>query len=127
MANKLKKGNSAVGMGKMFLVAMIVAILVAAILLVITAVLLDKLHLSEQQVRTMIYVVYICSSLAAGLVAGKWQRERKFMWGAVTGVVWLVLIFVASLVSNGSIMEVKELFPAAVCMVGGGMLGGMFA
>ncbi len=127
MANKLRKGSSAVGMGKMFLFSMLVAILVTAILLVITAALLDKWNLSEKQVRLMIYTIYICSALAAGFVAGKWQREKKFMWGALAGGIWMILIMVVSLISNGTILEAKEMFPAVVCMVGGGMLGGMLA
>lgn len=127
MANKFKKENSVVRMGKMIFLSLFVAIFVAAILLLITAMLLNKLNLSEKQVRFMVYVIYICSSFASGVSVGKWKRERKFLWGAMAGAVWMLLIFVVSLISNGTIIEVKELFPAAVCMVGGGMLGGMLA
>ena len=127
MANKLKKENSVVRMGKMIFLSMFVAILVAAILLLITAAFLDKLNLSEKQVRLMVYVIYICSALASGVSVGKWKREKKFLWGAIAGGVWMLLILVVSLISNGTSIEVKELFPAAVCMVGSGMLGGMLA
>ena len=127
MTNKLKKGNWNAGTVKMFLWSMLTAIVSAAILIVIAAVLLDKMNLSEKGMRLSVYIIYICSALAAGLIAGKWKREKKFMWGALTGIVWLVVIFVTSLISNGAILEVKELFPAVVCMVGGGMLGGMLA
>lgn len=127
MADKLKKGNWNVGKGKMFLCSIFVAIVSSAIMIMIAAVLLDKMNLSEKGMRLSIYVIYIFSSLAAGFITGKWKREKKFMWGALTGMIWMVIILVASIISNGTILEMKELFPAVVCMVGGGMLGGMLA
>lgn len=127
MAKKLKKKNTAIEMGKMFLVSIFVAMLVCSILLVLAAVLLDKMGLSEKQVQLLVYVVYIVSAMAAGWLSGIWQREKKFVWGAITGTVWLILILILSIVINREGIEVKELFPAAVCTIGGGMIGGMLS
>ena len=113
--------------GKMLLFTTLSAILVTAVLLLITALLLDKMGLAEKQVQLLIYGVYIVSGLAAGFLAGKWQRSRKFLWGALAGLVWMAVVLVVSLCMNGTAVEVKELFPAFACMVGGGMLGGMLA
>ena len=52
---------------------------------------LEKLGLSEGQVQIIIYIIYLLSALAAGLMAGKLQREKKFMWGALAGTVWFVV------------------------------------
>ena len=127
MTNKIKKRNGGAEIFKMFLFSVLVAALVSAILLIVIAVLLDQMGFTEKQVRLLVYVVYILSALAAGFVAGKCQHEKKFLWGALTGAVWLVLILITSLVVNGTGIEGKELFPAVVCMIGGGMLGGMLA
>lgn len=125
MATNFKKRNNAAGLVKMFLCSVIAAVIVSAILLLISAVLLEKMGLSEKQVQILVYAVYIISALIAGLIAGKWQREKKFMWGALAGVVWLAVVLAASIATNQTGIDVKELFPAVVCMIGGGMLGGM--
>ncbi len=124
---KGRYNNKLSGKWKMFLFTTLAAVLVTAVLLLLSAVLLDKLGLGSEQVRLLIYGVYIVSGLVAGLFAGKWQKERKFMWGALAGLVWLAVVLIVSLCMNGTALEVKELFPAVVCMVGGGMLGGMLA
>lgn len=125
MATNFKKRNNAAGLVKMFLCSVIAAVIVSAILLLISAVLLEKMGLSEKQVQILVYAVYIISALIAGLIAGKWQREKKFMWGALAGVVWLAVVLAASIATNQTGIDAKELFPAVVCMIGGGMLGGM--
>lgn len=127
MATRIKKNSNALEMLKMFVFSTLAAILVTAILLVISAFLLEKMGLSAEQSNLLIYAVYIISALVAGIVAGKWQREKKFMWGALAGIVWLVVVFAVSVAMNGFAIDAKELFPALICMVGGGMLGGMLA
>lgn len=121
------RNNQLVNKLKMLLFTTLTAVFISAVLLVLSAVLLDKLGLSAGQARILIYAVYIVSALAAGMIAGKWQRERKFMWGALAGIVWLVTVLVVSLCINGTTIDAGELFPAFACMVGGGMLGGMLA
>ncbi|MBR3762097.1 MAG: TIGR04086 family membrane protein [Lachnospiraceae bacterium] len=121
------RNNQLISKLKMLLFTTLTAVFISAVLLVLSAVLLEKLGLSAGQARILIYAVYIVSALAAGLIAGKWQRERKFMWGALAGTIWLVTVLVVSLFMNGTGIDATELFPAFACMVGGGMLGGMLA
>lgn len=127
MVAKVRKQGDLVGILKMFVFSVLVAVVTTAVLLVLSAFLLEKLALGEAQANILVYVIYIISSLTAGLIAGKWQREKKFMWGALSGIVWLVVVFIISVTMNGFSIEAKELFPAIICMVGGGMLGGMLA
>lgn len=121
----LSKGFAA--KGKMFLFTSLTALVITGILLLITAVLLDKLSLSENTVRLLIYGVYIISGFSAGFVAGKWKKERKFLWGLSAGFVWLGIVLIISICINGTNMDTGALFPAIVSMIGGGMLGGMLA
>ena len=112
---------------KLFFITTLSAIIIAAVLLVLAAFLLEKLGLTESQVRYIIYAIYLVTAMTAGMIAGKWQREKKFMWGALAGLVWFVIVFIASLCFGGAPLDTSQLFPAAVCMIGGGMLGGMLA
>ena len=99
----------------------------AAVLLLLAAFLLDKFHLKENQVSIMVYATYLVSALLGGFMAGKVKKERKFVWGILAGFVWFLVVLIMSLFLGEAGIDLKELFPAIVCMVGGGMLGGMLA
>ena len=124
---KVKRNNQLINNLKMFLITTLIAVVVTAVLLVISAFLLEKLGLSEKHVQILTYIIYLISGLVAGMIAGKWQREKKFMWGALAGVVWFIVVLVASMCMNRFAIDTGTLFPAVVCMVGGGTLGGMLA
>ncbi len=112
---------------KMFMTTTVAALLIAAVLLLLAAFLLDKLGLNANQVAIMVYAIYLITGIVSGFLAGKIKREQKFMWGILSGFVWFVVVLVISLFAGNTGIEAKELFPAIVCMVGGGMLGGMLA
>ena len=121
------RNNPVLNYLKMFFTTTVSAVLATAVLLLLAAVLLDKLGLTESQARYIVYEVYLVTARAAGMIAGKWQRERKFMWGALAGIVWFLIVLIISLCFGSAPLDTGQLFPAAVCMVGGGMLGGMLA
>ena len=127
MQQNRSRNNQLTNNLKLFLITTLTAIIITAVLLIISAFLLEKLGLSEGQVQILIYIIYLLSALAAGLIAGKMQREKKFMWGALAGLVWFVVILIISMILNNMAVDASGLFPAVVCMVGGGMLGGMLA
>ena len=127
MQQNRSRNNQLTNNLKLFLITTLTAIIITAVLLILSAFLLEKLGLSEGQVQILIYIVYLLSALAAGVIAGKWQREKKFMWGALAGAVWFVVVLIASMSLNHMAIDTSALFPAVVCMVGGGMLGGMLA
>ena len=127
MQQNRSRNNQLTNNLKLFLITTLTAIIITAVLLIISAFLLEKMGLSEGQVQILIYIIYLLSALAAGLIAGKMQREKKFMWGALAGVVWFVVVLIASMSLNHMAVDTSGLFPAVVCMVGGGMLGGMLA
>lgn len=127
MKQNRSHNNQLVNSVKLFLTTTLTAIIIAAALLVLSAFLLEKMGLSEGQVQILVYIIYLLSAMGAGLIAGKLKREKKFMWGALSGVVWFVVVFIASMILNRMSIDASALFPAVVCMVGGGMLGGMLA
>lgn len=112
---------------KMLVVTTLSATLTAAVFLLLAAFLLDKLGMRESQVTIMIFVIYLITGIVAGVLAGKIKGTRKFMWGSLAGFVWFLVVLIASFLVNDAGIMAKELFPAIVCMVGGGMLGGMLA
>lgn len=122
-----KRGNTVADYVKMLLCSTLAGLAVTALLLIFIAFLLQKIGLNEKQVQMLVYMVYILVSFAAGMIAGKWQREKKFMWGALAGLCCFCLIFVLSLCIGDFTPDTGKIFPAFICMIGGGMLGGMVA
>ena len=112
---------------KMLLATSLAATLTAAVLLLLAAFLLDKLGLKENQAAIMVYAIYLITGIVAGLLAGKIRGKSKFMWGSLAGFVWFAIVLFISIIGNDAGITARELFPAIVCMVGGGMLGGMLA
>ncbi len=112
---------------KMLTATTLAASFAAAALLLLAAFLLDKLNLNQSQAAIMVYAIYLITGIISGFLAGKIKRERKFMWGSLSGFTWFLVVLIISLSLGEAGIEAKELFPAIVCMVGGGMLGGMLA
>lgn len=112
---------------KMFVATSLAATLTAAVLLLLAAFLLDKLAMNEKQAMIMVYVIYGITGIVAGFLAGRIKGKQKFMWGSLAGLIWFLIVLVVSLLGNDNGIAVRELFPAIVCMIGGGMMGGMLA
>jgi len=112
---------------KMLIITSLAATLAAAVLLLLAAFLLDKLGLKENHALILVYAIYLITGLVAGFIAGKIKATRKFMWGSIAGAVWFLIVLIVSLLGSDAGIVAKELFPAVICMVGGGMMGGMLA
>lgn len=102
------------------------AYVVTGIMLVFLAALLYKLQLSENTVEIGIIVVYVVSSLLAGLFFSKGAKSRRFLWGMLAGAAYFLIICAISMAlePDFAVMSNSCLTTMAIC-VGSGMLGGM--
>ncbi|MBD5550910.1 MAG: TIGR04086 family membrane protein [Lachnospiraceae bacterium] len=97
-------------------------------LLLLLALLLYKLHLSEKAVNAAIILIYVAASFFAGFVTGKKTGTKKFFWGAAMGALYFAILFVISAVVNRSFPQLSSDFTTTMLLcVGGGMLGGMLS
>lgn len=97
-------------------------------LLLLLALLLYKLHLSEKVVNVCIILIYVVTSFFAGFITGKKKRAKKFFWGAAMGALYFAVLFVISAVVNRAFPQLSSSFTTSVLLcVGGGMLGGMLS
>lgn len=105
---------------------LLAAYIVTGIMLAFLAVLLYKLQLSENVIEIGIIVVYVISSLLAGLFFSKGAKSRRFLWGMVAGTVYFLIVCAVSIVMDPEFMFLSNscLTTMAIC-VGSGMLGGM--
>lgn len=105
---------------------MLGAYILTAGLLLLLAFILYRFGLSEKVVSVCIIAIYIVVTFLAGLLAGKKEGKRKFLWGLVMGVLYFGILVVVSLVVNRGVEDVAGNMPTVFFLcAGSGMLGGM--
>lgn len=96
--------------------------------IVLLAVLLLLLQISENVVDIGILAIYVLSCLAAGWIVGKRTKNKKFLWGMVSGSVYFLILFIISLMANQSMEKVGNDLLTTLCIcLGSGTLGGMIS
>ncbi len=104
------------------------AYIVTFVVLLILALLLYKMNLSEKVISGGIVVTYILSCFVAGLFAGKQMKQKRFLWGLIMGLGYYVILLVVSLVINQSFLAIADsMITTLILCAGGGMLGGMLS
>ena len=101
---------------------------VSGLLLLLLALLLYKLDLSEAAVRIGVIVIYLVTGMAGGIFAGKKLKEKKFLWGFVTGAVYAaILVFVSFLLKQGMAEEPVKMATTFILCACSAMAGGMIS
>ena len=96
--------------------------------IVILAFLLLMFQLSESMVDVGIIVIYVLSCLLTGFVVGKRTKNRKFMWGMLSGGIYFVILLVISFLARQSMENVgSDLATVLFICIGSGTLGGMLS
>ena len=106
--------------------SLLAAYIVTGLLLLLLAVLLYKLQLAESQVNVGITAIYILSSFLSGFLEGKMMKTRKFLWGAVSGLLYFVILALVSLAAGQGFDGSSSHFVTTLLLcVASGTLGGM--
>lgn len=102
------------------------AYVLTGIMLVLLAAFLYKLQLGENIVEIGIIVVYVISSLLAGLFFSKGAKSRRFLWGMAAGAAYFLIICAVSIAMEPdfAVLSNSCITTMAIC-IGSGMLGGM--
>lgn len=108
--------------------ALVASYVVTGIILSILALLVFKYELGEKVVNIAIIVTYVAATLFGGFVVGKRIRAQKFVWGLLLGLLYMLVILLASALLNQSfaIISSNNLTTFLLCAAGG-MLGGMLS
>ncbi len=107
---------------------MLGAYILTAGLLLLLAFMLYRFGLSEKVVSICIIAVYIIVTFLAGLLAGKREGRKKFLWGLVMGVLYFVILASVSLVVNRGLEDVAgNMITVFFLCAGSGVLGGMIS
>ena len=100
--------------------------MVSALMLLLLAVMVYKFDVSEKVVSIGIILVYIVSCLLAGLVMGKLQKNRRFLWGIFVGAMYFAVLLILTGMVGKDLSDVATDFVTTLLLcLGSGMLGGM--
>ncbi len=105
---------------------LLVSYLFTGVLMVLLAMILCKLGLSETKVEMGIFVIYILSTLFGGYGVGKLVEVQKYLWGMVLGLCYFAMLLLVTLCINKTLGDVNVVSTMLVCM-GCGTVGGMLA
>ncbi|MEI3175415.1 MAG: TIGR04086 family membrane protein [Lachnospiraceae bacterium] len=110
------------------LLSLLLAALSSALLLFILSFLLYKLRLNNGTLRLFVCLIYVLSCFSGGFLAGKRIKTRRFLWGAVSGLLYVLVLFLLSALSQGGLQAgTSGILTAAGLCIGGGTAGGMLS
>lgn len=110
------------------LLILVLSYVLTACLLLLLAFILYKFRISESIVNIAVIVIYISVTFAAGFIAGKYYKVKKFLWGLVLGSVYFLILVLVSLTGGVSDTVIGSgVVTTWLLCAGGGMLGGMLS
>ncbi|MFA9376477.1 MAG: TIGR04086 family membrane protein [Lachnotalea sp.] len=122
MDKTIPKSNSIITILKCLLCSYIIT----GLALLLLALLVYKLDFDNSKVKIGITVIYIVASFIGGFILGKLKKANKFIWGAVCGAAYFVILTLVSLAVNNTIgNNGVSFFTVLVMCVSGGTFGGM--
>ena len=107
---------------------LIISYLITVVLLFIIAVIVYKVGISDTVLNGLITAVYILATFLGGLITGKKVQEKKFVWGSLYGLIYILIAIALSLAIGGGegLAMVPGVVKCVMC-IAGGMLGAMLA
>ena len=115
------------GAAMRLLKALLAAYIVTGGLLLLLALLLYKLRLSESVINLSITTIYLIACFLAGFLMGKMMKTRKYLWGAAGGLLYFTLLALISLAARQGSAEASSFITTLLLCTAGGTLGGMLS
>ena len=112
----------------LWIVVMLGAYILTAILLLLLAFMVYQFSFSEKMTDICIVAVYVLVNFAAGFFIGKKMKVKKYLSGLIMGISYFGVLVLVSLLCHGGLQDFAGNFftTLAICS-GAGMLGGMLS
>ncbi len=122
----MEKGKACQDAAVRLIKSLLAAYIVTGLLLLLLALLLYKLQLSESVVNIGIIAIYVAACFLGGFLEGKMMKTRKFLWGGAFGLLYFAVLAVISLaVGQGFSGSSSHFVTTLILCMAGGTLGGM--
>lgn len=122
----MEKGKACQDAAVRLIKSLLAAYIVTGLLLLLLALLLYKLQLSESVVNIGIIAIYVAACFLGGFLEGKMMKTRKFLWGGTFGLLYFAVLAIISLaVGQGFSGSSSHFVTTLILCMAGGTLGGM--
>lgn len=112
--------------GMVLLKAIFVSYFISAIIVCVLALLMYKMDFSGGALTVGVIITYIISCFCGGFVTGKMVDKKQFMWGALLGLLYfLLLISISALFQKDIFDQMSSIITVFFMCTLGGMVGGM--
>lgn len=102
--------------------------MITAVLLFLLAFFVQKLRWESNAISIGISVVYVISCFVGGFFIGKVQQTKKFIWGILMSLAYVIIMLAISLaVKHGLHSTMSAFIINLLLCLGSGMLGGMIS
>ena len=109
-------------------IAILVGFSITCVGVIILALCLLLLSLSEEMIDWGILVLYILSCFMAGFVIGKRRKTRRFLWGIFIGIMYYSLLFAATFfVVSSTDTNIYDVVTSLLVCCGSAAFGGMLS
>ena len=113
---------------KRMFMALLASYIITGIFLLILALVLYKVSPPEGVIKIGIVFSYIFSPFIGGILVGKAEDNRRFLWGAFLGAMYFCIIFAVSIILSQSLFDRAGMVVTVLAMCTlGGTLGGMIS
>ena len=108
--------------------ALLAAYIVTGLGLLILAFALYKFGLSTNATELGVVFIYILSTAVGGLFLGKCVERRRFLWGMLLGLVYVLVLILVSCIARGNMSGIAESgISVLILCLAGGTLGGILS
>ena len=108
--------------------SLIVSFFISLLMLAGLTFLLYRFRLGETQITVGIYAIYMLSCLIGGFLAGRSMKNRRFLWGLLSGILYFLFLFLlSSLQETGITAEPSRILMSLGLCGLSGMIGGMIS
>ena len=105
--------------------SLIIAYIVTGVLLLLAALLMQKIGLKDNQVRLFVILIYGVSNIVSGFIFGKMRKNRRLLNGIIIGVAYFaMLVLISAIINKGFENELgKNIISLVICILGGAIGG----
>ena len=94
--------------------------IVTVLLMFLLAFVLYKMKLSSSQASLGVTAIYLLSCAVGGFITGKQMRNRRLLWGLLSGALYFAVLLLLSLAVSGGLQgDLKNMVSVlAPCLIG---------
>ncbi len=82
---------------KLYVKFLFISYLISGLFLLLAALLFYKMKLQASTAQILVYSIYAISCAVGGFFIGKSIGQRRFLWGLLFGILYIVILFLISL------------------------------